>query len=207
MISYDEGAVHQQRSNIRVEILPLAWCNTSSIYSRDSSSCAIITPIIYTLHSNHSRSSSPWSARLQPKWRNWSLESCAVVFGGCVFHSAHAAHYIVCVHVLLFWCIILSFCLETSHTATGVMKTEVYTAVSETPYVCSMVRRCLYVWVCVFLWVCVYVSLHVPAYLIVCLLQQSSWKDADKPKRRERLSKEAKWERERETELQFTVIF
>lgn len=71
------------------------------------------------------------------------------------------------VHVLVYNALILPQYL--THTATGVMKIEVYTAVSETPYVCSMVHLCVCMFECVCVCECVYVSLHVPVYLIVCL--------------------------------------
>lgn len=137
--------------------LVLTWCDKSSIYSSGSSSCAIITPAIYTLHSSLYTNSSHWLAHLQSKQRNWLLKSCAIVIGGYVLYATHTAHYMVYVHVLLFWCIILSFCINTSHTATGVMKIEVHRAVSETPYFCLIVHlyTCVFVCACLsLLYVC-----------------------------------------------------
>lgn len=39
--------------------------------------------------------------------------------------------------------LILSFCLNTSRTVTGVMKIEEHTAVSVTPYLCLIVHLCV----------------------------------------------------------------
>lgn len=78
-----------------------------------------------------------------------------------------------------------------------------YTAVSETPCFCLMVRLCVCIFECLWVCVCVYVCCHVPVYLIVCLpwQQQSSWKDADTAKAKKRDRDWAKRQNEREREI------
>lgn len=134
-------SVHQQRSNLRV-ILTLFFISTSSRVAVQ----AIISLLQQIIHLKqwlfiicHHKPKNMHTS-LQPMERLTSLiktlstkveklisEIVLYCFGCCVFYPSHI--YMVYVHVLLFWHMLLSFCLNTSHTATGVMKIDM----SETP--------------------------------------------------------------------------
>lgn len=83
--------------------------------------------------------------------------------------------------------LILSFCLNTSRTVTGVMKIEEHTAVSVTPYLCLIVHLC--VWVCVCESSC--------ACLSHCICAMGETKQLERHRWSKKQSKEAKWERKR----------
>lgn len=120
---------------------------------------------IHTLHSSHYRNSSHWLAHLQSKWRVWLLKSCATVFSGCVVvHHTYCTHYMVHVHVSD--SLILPRYLTCRHRC--VMKIQVHTAVSETPYFCLIVHLCVSMFECVCSRVCVFASVWLFISLYVC---------------------------------------
>lgn len=105
----------------------------------------------------------------------------------CVLHHTYCTLYGICSCsvVLMYNSLILPQYL--SHTATGVMKIEVYTAVSETPYFCLMVQLCVCIFEYVCLWVCVYLYMGVFMCLFILLYvchgsNKAAEKNADKAK-------------------------
>lgn len=165
MFAYNQGAVHQQRSNIRV-VLPL-FCH---IKQSGSTAQAIISLMQQLIHLQQwlfimcHHNPDDIHTSFQPLQKLISLISTPStkveeliieimsysVWWLCVLHHTYCTLYGICSCsvVLMYNSLILPQYL--SHTATGVMKIEVYTAVSETPYFCLMVQLC----VCIFEYVC-----------------------------------------------------